>query len=133
MSDNSDKEARPTDTKRVYERKERYQALPPLPCSTKKATALLEQWVKDCVVRLSYFNHFPTLEDQKAGNCCLFPQKKLHTLGQCVLFEKFFDGKLNATEILFPKHETTNIYKAAFPRHHYWGKRSYHDGIPLQC
>lgn len=89
----------------------------PLPCNEEKATALLEQWVKDRVVCLPYVDYFSTLEDQKAENNCPFHRRSGTTLGQYVLFRKLFDEKLKSGQILFPKDETTDVHKAMFPKH----------------
>lgn len=53
---NDTREAGPTSSKRPYEKKERYSALPPLLSDTKRAIVLLEQRVKDRVIRLPCIN-----------------------------------------------------------------------------
>lgn len=60
MTDNDDREARPTDPKKPYEKKERYLALQSL------------KRFKDHVVLLPHIDLFATLEDERADNYCSF-------------------------------------------------------------
>lgn len=46
----------------------------------KKATTLLDKWVKDRVATLPVVYRFPSLEDQEDRMYCLYHRKKGHTL-----------------------------------------------------
>lgn len=52
-------EARSSGSKRpTFERNEKYPVLPPFPYSVKRVIVLLDQWVRDRVIRLPYVEHF---------------------------------------------------------------------------
>lgn len=71
-----------------YNRREtrRFHILPPFPCRAKKAAALLEQWMKDDVVRLLDVEFLPSSVDLKDPRYCPIHRKKGHMLEQCATF-----------------------------------------------
>lgn len=111
---NRDKETRPTDSKRPYDRKGRYPTLTPVPCSEKKATSLLEQWAKDRVFCLLYVDRFPTLK-LKSRQLLSVSQKEVHTLRQCMLFRKFFNGRLKGAKFCSQKTRPLMFMNLRFP------------------
>lgn len=77
-----------------------YPPLPPLPCSAKKAVALLKQWVNDPIVQLPLVSQAPTQIDERNPNFCPYHCRRGHTLDQCVMFRRIFDKKLEDGEII---------------------------------
>lgn len=61
-----------------HERKT-FPVLPRCPFVMKKATTLLEQWVKDSVVILSYVDHLSDQAYQRNAKCCPFHHQKGHS------------------------------------------------------
>lgn len=79
------KEAKPSNLKKpVYGRKEprQFLVLPTFPCAVKKATILLEEWVKEQVIHLIEVNYISSLKAQKDVRCSLNHWRKGHTLKQ---------------------------------------------------
>lgn len=60
-----------------------------IPCGTKKATALLEQWIKDDVF-IFQIDFLPTVQDQKDLKYYPYRQKKEHSLEQAFTSKKVF-------------------------------------------
>lgn len=63
----------------------------PFPCSAKRATALLEQLVKDQVIHLPYTDRFPSVVDQKVVSYCPYRQRRGHPLEQYVVSRRLFN------------------------------------------
>lgn len=86
------KEAKPSNLKKpVYGRKEprQFPVLPTFPCAVKKATILLEEWVKEQVIHLIEVNYISSLKAQKDVRCSLNHWRKGHTLKQWVISGEF--------------------------------------------
>lgn len=76
--------------KASYDRKETkaVPVLPPFPCRAKKAVTLLEEWVKDRIIRLLDVEFLSSFSNQKDVKFCLYYRRKGHTLEQCVSFRR---------------------------------------------
>lgn len=68
--------------------------LPPGSSSLKKATVLLEQWVKDVVVQLAFLEVSPSQANRRHTKYYPYHRKKWHTLEHCSTFQRIFDRKL---------------------------------------
>lgn len=72
---NDDKWARLSGTRSLnFEKREQkeYPISSPFLSDAKKVTVLLEQWVKDQIIRLLYIDYLPSTKDQKTTNYCLY-------------------------------------------------------------
>lgn len=96
----------------------------------KKAVTLLEQWMKDQVIYLSFTYHSPFTGDLKVANCCLYHRRKGHPLEQCIIFRRLFDKKLKAGKILLHEGGATNIHELPFQAP-MPGQRPSDDGLTL--
>lgn len=83
------------------------------PSSIKKATALLERWVKDSVVFLPHVDRFHI---KKIRGAKYFPyhSKKEHTFEHCVVFINSLDKKLKVGEMLFQNERALHIMSILF-------------------
>lgn len=86
------KEAKPSNLKKpVYGRKEprQFLVLPTFPCAVKKATILLEEWVKEQVIHLIEVNYISSLKAQKDVRCSLNFGEKAILLNSELFQENF--------------------------------------------
>lgn len=75
--------------------------MPPFLFAAKKATALLEQWVKTSIVQLAFFEQMQSQAEKEDVEYCPYHCKNEYTLEQHTTFKKLFGKKLKAREIIF--------------------------------
>lgn len=98
--------------------KKAFPVLSPFPCGIKKATALLEQWVKDSVIFLSHVDRLPSQEDQRDAKFCLYHLRKGHSREYCVVFRRIFNKNVKAREVLLPNKVALNAHERPSLKHH---------------
>lgn len=104
--------------------------LPPLPCNEEKATALLEQWVKDRVVCLPWLLF--DLRRSKSRKQLPVSPKKWHNPRAICAFQKVIWWKTQIRPNPVPKRRDYWCSQSCVSQASGSGERSCHDGLPLQ-
>lgn len=81
-----------------------------------EAIALLKKWIKNAVIVLRIWINY--LQKRSTGHQLLsIPPQEKANLEQCVVFQKIFDCKLEAEEILFQNEGSCNVHERPFWNH----------------
>lgn len=116
-------EARPSRSKKPFLRQENRQekkvspVLPPFLCGIKKATALLEQWVKDAGILLPHVDRLPFQVDQRDAKYCPFHRRK-GTIWSNGWFSERSLVRNSRQEKSYSRIKELSASKNALPNHH---------------
>ena len=103
-------------SKKKHEKGKAVEEYPPISCTSKKLSVILDRWIANEVIKLYKIDREPTEEDNKHSRFCRYNIDVHHPTVECHYIQRMFNDKL-ANDTLDVGRGTQGVQKNPLPYH----------------